>query len=161
MDVIWIGLAFIAFALAIIGAVYPIVPSGPMYILSIVFFGLYIGFGTFGIGFWIGQLLIVILLFVVDFLTSYFGITRIGGSKAAVWGSVIGLVIGPFIIPVLGIIIGAIAGAIIGELIAGGRTVKSLAKIGVGSLLGFLAGVVCKFILLFIGLLMIGFSWWF
>ncbi|AXF54722.1 DUF456 domain-containing protein [Salicibibacter kimchii] len=160
MDVLWIGLAFVAYALAVIGVVYPIIPSGPAYIFAIVFFGLYVGFGEFGVAFWVGQTLIVILLFVVDFMTSYYGITRIGGSKAAVWGSMIGLIVGPFIIPVLGIIIGAIAGAIIGELTAGGHNLKSLGKIGLGSLIGYLAGAVIKFIFLFIGLLLAGFSWW-
>ncbi|QQK79721.1 DUF456 family protein [Salicibibacter cibi] len=160
MEVLWIGLAFAAYALAIIGVIYPIIPSGPAYILAIVFFGLYVGFGDFGFGFWIGQTLIVALLFGLDFITSYYGITRVGGSKGAVWGSMIGLIIGPFIIPVLGIIIGAVAGAIIGELLAGGHHLKSLGRIGLGSLVGYLAGAVIKFILLFIGLLLAGFSWW-
>ncbi|SDI32953.1 DUF456 domain-containing protein [Natribacillus halophilus] len=160
MDILWIGLAIIAYALAIIGVIYPIIPSGPAYILAIIFLGLYAGFAEFGVGFWVGQTIIVILLFVVDFLTSYYGITRIGGSKGAVWGSMIGLVVGPFIIPVLGIIIGAIAGAVIGELLVGGHNLKSLGKIGLGSLIGYLTGVVCKFFFLFSGLLLAGFSLW-
>ncbi|GAK04216.1 probable membrane protein NMA1128 [Geomicrobium sp. JCM 19037] len=161
MDILWIALAVIMFALAIIGVVYPIIPSAPAYILSLIFLALYTGFDTFNTFYWVAQGILVVFMFVIDFLTSYFGVTKIGGSKAAVWGSMIGLIVGPFIIPLplFNLLIGAFVGAVLGELIAGGSSLKKLSKVGLGSLLGFIAGVLGKFVLIFIGVALVAVGW--
>ncbi|GAJ99139.1 DUF456 domain-containing protein [Geomicrobium sp. JCM 19055] len=157
MDIVWIVLSVVCFALAIIGVVYPIIPSAPAYILSLVFLALYTGFDYFGWFFYTAQGILVVLMLVIDFLTSYYGITKIGGSKAAVWGSVVGLLLGPLLIPLplFNLLIGAFIGAIVGELIAGGRNLKKLSQIGLGSLLGFIGGVIGKFVLIFVGMILV------
>ncbi|RKD73002.1 hypothetical protein ATL39_2204 [Sinobaca qinghaiensis] len=148
MDYIFYTLAFIAYALALAALIYPIVPGGIFYIAAIILIAAAQGFGTLSAWFWISQIIIAALLFIIDYAVQYYGIERTGGSKAATWGSVIGLIVGPFIIPIVGVLIGAIAGAIIGEMISGEKSWQKLGRVGAGSLAGFLVSVVLKGVLL-------------
>lgn len=148
MDFIFYTLAFIAYALALAALIYPIVPGGIFYIAAVVLIAAAEGFGTLSAWFWISQIIIAALLFIIDYAVQYYGIERTGGSRAATWGSIIGLIVGPFIIPIVGVLIGAVAGAIIGEIISGEKSWQKLGRIGAGSLAGFLATVVLKGVLL-------------
>ncbi len=144
MDILFWILIIACFIISFIGLVYPIIPSVVFIALGIAIYGFAYGFDSFSILFWSIQILFFILLLAADYLTNLFGIKKFGGSKAAIWGSTIGLLIGPFVIPVAGIIIGPFAGAIIGELIVHKTEFKKAVKIGIGSLLGFLSGVITK-----------------
>lgn len=144
MDILFWSLIIVCFVISFIGLVYPIIPSVVFIALGIAIYGFVYGFEQFSILFWMIQILFFVLLLAADYLTNLFGIKKFGGSKAAIWGSTIGLLIGPFVIPVAGIIIGPFAGAIIGELVVHKTELKKAVKIGVGSLLGFLSGVVTK-----------------
>ncbi|MDE1454627.1 DUF456 domain-containing protein, partial [Bacillus paralicheniformis] len=66
----------------------------------------------------------------------------------------IGLLIGPFVIPVAGIILGPFVGALAGEMIVHQKDLKTAARIGIGSLIGFISGVFAKSV---IQLIMIGY----
>ena len=77
------------------------------------------------------------------FLKEKLGTKKFGGSKSGMWGAGIGLVLGIFFLPPLGIIIGPFAGAVVGEAITGKNTSDSF-RAGLGSFLGFLAGVGIK-----------------
>ena len=70
---------------------------------------------------------------------------KIGGSKAATWGSTIGLVIGLFLGPA-GIIAGPFLGALTGELIHSGGDFGVSIKAAWGAFLGFLTGTLLKFV---------------
>ncbi|MBE4907987.1 DUF456 domain-containing protein [Bacillus luteolus] len=144
MDILYWILIIACFIISFIGLVYPIIPSVVFIALGIAIYGFAYGFDHFSILFWSIQILFFILLLAADYLTNLLGVKKFGGSKAAIWGSTIGLLVGPFVIPVAGIIIGPFAGAIIGELIVHKTEFKKAVKIGIGSLLGFLSGVITK-----------------
>ena len=93
-------------------------------------------------------------MFAADYITNLLGIKRFGGSRAAIWGSTIGLLAGPFVIPVAGIILGPFIGALAGEVIVHQKDLKTAARIGIGSLIGFISGVFAKSV---IQLMMIGY----
>jgi uncharacterized protein len=154
MDILFWTLIIACFVISFIGLVYPIIPSVIFIGLGISIYGFVYGFEQFSILFWMVQILFFALLLAADYLTNLFGIKKFGGSKAAIWGSTIGLLVGPFLIPVAGIIIGPFLGAIIGELLVHKTELKKAIKIGVGSLLGFLSGVIAKGI---IQVIMIGY----
>lgn len=88
--------------------------------------------------------IITVVTLVLDYIIPSLGVKYFGGTKFGKWGSFIGTLIGLCYFPI-GLILGPFLGAFIGELI--GRQSKGVAlKSGIGSLLGFVFGVVMKFI---------------
>lgn len=88
--------------------------------------------------------LVTIITVILDYIIPSLGVRYFGGTKFGKWGSFIGTIIGLGYFPV-GLILGPFLGAFIGELI--GRSNKTKAfKSGIGSLLGFLFGVLLKFV---------------
>ncbi|MFB4164745.1 DUF456 domain-containing protein [Alteribacillus sp. JSM 102045] len=140
--------AAICYFVAIIAVVYPIVPGGLFYGAAILIIGFIEGFNAFGLLFWVIQGIVAFLLFVIDYAINYLGIQKSGGTKAAIWGSLIGIIIGPFIIPGIGILIGALTGAIIGQWMSGEKSIKKMGEVGIGSVVGFIVGAVLKGIVL-------------
>ncbi|MRN56510.1 DUF456 family protein [Paenibacillus sp. LC-T2] len=134
------------FAVGLVGAVYPILPGALAIYLAFFVYGWFFSFHSFGAVFWIIQTLIVVALFVSDYVVGAWGIKKFGGSRASVIGSTIGLIFGPFVIPAFGLILGPFIGAFVGELIAGSNPGKA-AKVSVGSLLGLFSSTVVKIVL--------------
>lgn len=65
-----------------------------------------------------------------------------GASKTALWGSLIGGIIGAFF-SIPGLLLGPLLGAGIGEFWAR-KDVWSAGKVGLGTFIGFILGVVAK-----------------
>ncbi|TDQ41707.1 DUF456 domain-containing protein [Aureibacillus halotolerans] len=147
MDIVGWILISILFLLGYLSFIYPVLPGILFVIAGLFLYGFWFSFAPFGIVYWVLQASIVALIFLADWAATYFGVKKWGGSKAAINGSLIGMLIGPFVIPAVGLFVGPFAGAVIGELIVHrGPFLKAL-KIGVGSLLGFIAGSLAKFVL--------------
>lgn len=152
MDIVgWLIIAAL-FALGMAGAIFPVLPGALAIYAAFFVYGFIFSFEPFGFWFWTIQTLIVVLLFVADYVVSAWGVRKYGGSKASVVGSTIGILIGPFVIPAFGLIIGPLAGAVIGEWLDGvirgvpinrAFFVRSL-KVGWGSLVGLLSSTVVK-----------------
>ncbi|WP_310830101.1 DUF456 domain-containing protein [Paenibacillus pedocola] len=134
------------FAVGLAGAVYPILPGALAIYLAFFVYGWFFSFHSFGAWFWSIQTLIVVVLFVADYVVGAWGVKKFGGSRASIIGSTIGIIIGPLVLNAIGLIIGPFAGAFIGELIAGSNPGKAL-KVSMGSLLGLFSSTVVKVIL--------------
>ena len=147
MEIVYWSIISILFIIGFIGLVYPIIPSVLFLLAGYLLYGVFFSFEPFGWFFWIIQSLLIILLFVADYIANMIGIQKYGGSKAGVWGSTIGLLVGPFVIPFLGILIGPFIGAIGAELLVNKRNFKESLKIGFGSVVGFVSSVITKTII--------------
>jgi uncharacterized protein len=134
------------FVVGMLGAVYPILPGVLAIYGAFFIYGWLISFEPFGLGFWLTQTFIVIVIIVADYAVSALGVKKFGGSRASMIGSTIGLLIGPFVIPGFGLIIGPFVGAVIGEWAMGVGWRQAL-KAGVGSLIGFFSSVIVKIVL--------------
>lgn len=134
------------FAVGLAGAVYPILPGALAIYLAFFVYGWFFSFESFGPWFWITQSLIVVVLFIADYVVGAWGVKKFGGSRASVIGSTIGLIAGPFIIPAFGLILGPFLGAFIGELIAGASAGKAT-KVSIGALIGLFSSTVVKIVL--------------
>ncbi|SEU19881.1 DUF456 domain-containing protein [Paenibacillus sp. NFR01] len=145
------------FAVGLAGAVYPILPGALAIYLAFFVYGWFFSFDPFGAWFWIIQTLIVVVLFVADYVVGAWGVKKFGGSRASVIGSTIGIIFGPFVIPAFGLILGPFIGAFVGELIAGANPGKAL-KVSFGSLLGLFTSTVVK-LLLQIAMVVLFFIW--
>ncbi|WP_151737200.1 DUF456 domain-containing protein [Paenibacillus tengchongensis] len=139
-------LIILLFVVGLAGAVYPILPGALAIYLAFFVYGWFFSFSSFGFVFWTVQTLIVIVLFVADYVVGAWGVKKFGGSRHSVIGSTIGLIIGPFLIPAFGLIIGPFIGAFVGEMIAGSRPGKAV-KVSFGSLLGLFSSTVVKIVL--------------
>ncbi|AIQ20318.1 MULTISPECIES: DUF456 domain-containing protein [Paenibacillus] len=147
-------IALIAVGLA--GAVYPILPGALAIYLAFFVYGWFFSFEPFGVWFWLFQTLIVIILFVADYVVGAWGVKKFGGSRASVIGSTIGLILGPILTPI-GLILGPFIGAFVGELMAGSNPGKAV-KVSFGALLGLFSSTVVK-IILQIAMVVLFFIW--
>ena len=103
-------------------------------------------------------LVVALIIMVLDYLIPIWGTKAFGGSKAGAIGTTMGLVVGLFF-PPFGIIFSPFIGALAGELSK--NTNRQIAlKAAFGSFLGFLSGVLLKFIVSFIYLLFFASTAW-
>ena len=145
LETLLISLAFILLLVGIVGSVLPILPGPPLS--------------------WIGLLvlkfapslsdriswteiivlgLFTLLIAILDNVLPIWSTKKIGGNKKVVWGAGIGFIAGFWFGP-LGIILGPFVGALIGGLISGSK-VDVAVKHASGAFIGFMAGIVLKFI---------------
>lgn len=144
MEIIYWSIFVILVVLAFVGLLYPIIPSTLLLLGAFVLYGVFYSFEPMNFLFWTVQVLLVLLIFIADYLANLFGVKKFGGSKAGIWGSTIGLLAGPFVIPVAGILIGPFLGAVAGELLVSRTAFQQAVKIGVGSVFAFIGSVMTK-----------------
>lgn len=144
MDIVFIiiGLLFMLFGLA--GCLLPVIPGPPLSYIGLVILQLSPNF-QFSKNFMIIMAVIAVAVTVLDNFMPAWSAKKSGGSKRAVWGSMLGLALGMFIFPPWGLIIGPFAGAVIGELSTGKKSSEAI-KSGFSTFVGFLGGVVIKLI---------------
>ena len=144
-------ITIILFILGLLGTLLPFLP-GPLLIwLGVFIFAWADGFVTVDITHLVGQGILVGIVFAVDWVSSFIGVKRAGGSRAALIGAAAGLPVGLIILGPLGIIIGPLAGAFLIEFISRGDLEKAF-RVSIGSLIGFLGGTFFKVV---VGVVMI------
>ena len=144
MDIVLIILAILFLLVGLAGCVLPVLPGPPLaYVgLLLLHFTSKYQFSTRFLVIWA---VISIAVTIIDNVIPVWGTKKYGGSKRAIWGSIIGLIIGLFFFPPFGIIVGPFLGAVIGELTAGKET-KDALRSGFGAFMGFLGGTLLKLI---------------
>jgi uncharacterized protein YqgC (DUF456 family) len=157
-------LAVILVAAGLLGTVLPAIPGLPL-----VFAGMLLAA-------WAGDFqqigavtvtvlgLMTALSLAVDFWATAVGAKRVGASRKAVVGAVIGTVAGLFF-GLVGVFVGPFVGALAGELMhrrsLGQRDLGDAAKIGFGTWMGVVFGVVLKLGLAFAMLGLFALAWFF
>jgi uncharacterized protein YqgC (DUF456 family) len=144
MDYIYWAIIGILFVGAFASLFFPILPGVLFLMGGFLLYGVLFSFEPFTSLFWIVQGLFVILLFGADYVANFIGVKKYGGSKAGIVGSTIGLLVGPFVIPVAGILVGPFIGAALAELLVNKKSLNDAAKIGFGSVIGFVSSVITK-----------------
>ena len=97
--------------------------------------------------------IVAVVAIVLDYVVPALGAKKFNCSKWGVFGCMVGTIVGIFFAP-FGIILGPFLGAVAGELVAGKQASAAL-RGGFGALLGFIAGVLLKFVACAL------FAWWF
>lgn len=87
---------------------------------------------------------LTIAVSILDNILPVWATKKMGGNKKVVWGATIGMIIG-FFFGLLGIILGPFIGALIGGLFSGAKF-NYAAKHATGAFLGYIAGLLLKFI---------------
>ena len=150
---LWVMVS-IFFLAGLAGSIIPGMPGPPVVFAGALVYGLLTGFAEMG---WVMLLVLGFLAAVsqlLDYLASAYGAKKFGGSGWGIWGSLIGGLIGFFVFNIPGMIVGLFAGAVLMELWKGKKDTRAALKVGGGSLLGFMGGMLMKvvFSLLMIGL---------
>ena len=142
-DVLLYTLAIALNIVGIIGCFIPMIPGPPISFLGLVIIYCNADNEISGIALTIYGILTIATI-ILDYVIPALGVKYFGGTKAGKWGSFIGTFIGLSFFP-WGLLLGPFFGAFIGELI-GRQSKKAAFKSGIGSLLGFVFGVLMKFI---------------
>lgn len=143
MSIIGMVLAVVFFTVGVIGTVLPALPGAPLIWLGMLIYGFFVKFNNLPWTFFLGQGLAVALVFLIDYLAGIWGVKRYGGSKAAVWGSVLGGLLGVLLLGPFGLIFGPFIGAVAGELYQKSPLDRAF-QVGIGTLIGFIGGTVLK-----------------
>jgi len=130
------------------GTILPVIPGTPLILATAFIYALITGFseitwGTIGI-----FALMTIAAQLFEWLSTVFGVKKMGGSYYGVVGSLIGMIAGLLIpgVGIFGFIIGAFVGAVVFEIIRGQEFDRAI-RAGFGSFIGFLFSGVLKFVL--------------
>ena len=146
-DYIFLAFGILLMILGIIGCLVPILPGPPFSFIGLIL--LHISrFGQFPTRILIILAIITLAVTIMDYVVPIWGTKKLGGSKYGTRGATVGLVVGLFFGP-LGIIMGPFIGAVVGELIFRDDFSYAL-KAGLGSLLGFMAGIGLKLAVSFV-----------
>lgn len=157
-------IAAILVLIGLAGLVLPALPGLPLVFAGMLLAAWTDGFQQVG---WVtlsvlGALTLLSLL--IDFWATAMGAKRVGASKLAILGATIGTLLGLFF-GFIGIFIGPFVGALAGELISrrgvSRQDVSDATRIGIGTWLGVLFGVVLKLGLAFVMLGLFALAWFF
>lgn len=143
--IVWI-IIIACFIASFASVIFPIIPAPLVLWIGFLAYFFFIDGDSLSMFFWIGAILLTILLIVSDIIANSYFVKRYGGSK---WGermAAVGVIIGSFIIPPFGIIVIPFVLVISTELIQK-RTTDDAFKAAIGSLLGFLSGTVAKVVI--------------
>ena len=143
MKTLALVLAIIMFLIGLIGTILPALPGVLLIFGGMLVYGFMTGFASLSIWFFVMQLLVMAVIFIVDFIASAVSTKKYGGSRQAAFGAAVGTILGVIILGPLGIIIGPFAGSVAAEVLLG-KEIKQAVKVGFGSLVGVMGGTLFK-----------------
>lgn len=145
------------------GTVLPALPGLPLIFAGMLLAAWAGEFQQVGIVMLVFLGLLTLLSLGIDLWATALGAKRVGASRKAIIGAVLGTVVGLAFGP-LGLLFGPFAGALAGELLhrrsVGVQHLGDAAKIGFGTWMGILFGVVLKLGLAFAMLGLFALAWW-
>lgn len=162
-NTLWYALATVLVLVGMLGIVLPALPGVPL-----VFGGLLLaawagGFEQVGVVPLVILGVLAVLSLGVDFLATAMGAKRVGASRLALIGAVIGTFAG-LAAGFVGVFIGPFVGALVGELIhlrkLDGAGLGQATRVGAGTWMGILVGVVLKLGVVFAMLGVFAVAWW-
>lgn len=146
MDVLIYVFSFLLLVGGIAGCVLPVLPGAPLGYAGLLLLH-FTGRADFSTTQLVTWLIIVVVLQIVDFITPLLGSKYTGGSEFGNRGCVAGTLVGMFFLP-WGIIVGPFIGAVAGEML-GGSDLPHAIRAGIGTLIGFLFGILVKVVVCF------------
>ena len=155
-------IAAVMIVIGLLGAVLPALPGLPLVFAGMLVAAWADGFSNVPV--WVLVLLgvLTLLSLAIDFWATALGAKRVGASRKAIMGAMLGTLGGLFLGPV-GLILGPFAGALAGELLhrrsLNRAHIGDAAKIGFGTWMGILFGVVLKLGLAFTMLAIFATAW--
>jgi uncharacterized protein len=141
----WI-VVLVGLAVAAAGVVLPVVPGVPVALVATILAGWLTGFDRIDVATIVWVAVLAALAQGFDLVGNLIGARRFGAGRAGIWGGVVGSLVGLVVLPPWGFLLGALLGATTFEVLAG-RPPREAWRAGVGALLGTLAGVGGKLVI--------------
>lgn len=142
---IWV-IIIACFIASFASIIFPLIPAPLVLWIGFLAYAFFIDGSALSIFFWIGAVVLTVLLIVSDIIANSYFVKRYGGSKWGERAAAIGVIVGSFIIPPLGILIVPFVLVIIVELVQK-RANNEAFKAAIGSLFGFLSGTLAKIVI--------------
>jgi uncharacterized protein YqgC (DUF456 family) len=142
-EIIGLSLTLLVMLAGLVGSLLPVLPGTPLVLVAAIGHRLYFG-ATSASNLVLGILVALTLVSLVfDFLAGMLGAKKFGATWRGMTGAVIGGIVGLFFnLP--GIILGPFIGATLFEML-GDKEFKKAAHAGLGATVGLLLGIVGKF----------------
>ena len=153
----WYVVATVLVLVGLAGVILPALPGLPLVFIGMLLAAWAGDFQQIG---WVTLVvlgLLTLLSVAVDFFATLVGAKRVGASKKALWGAVLGTFVGIFFGPI-GLFAGPFVGALLGELWHG-KEIGQATKVGLGTWLGIVLGIVLKLGVAFAMLGLFAFAW--
>lgn len=143
MEIIGLSLALMVMLAGLVGSILPAIPGVPLILVAAIGHRIY--FGAHSINNTVLAVLVVLTLVSIafDFFAGMFGANKFGATWRGAVGAIVGGLVGLFF-SLPGIILGPFVGATLFELL-GDRELKAALKAGLGATLGLFAGIIGKF----------------
>ena len=154
---LYYALAVVLILVGVAGVILPALPGLPLVFAGMLLAAWAGDFQQIG---WVTLVvlgLLTLLSVAVDFFATLVGAKRVGASKKALWGAVLGTFVGIFFGPI-GLFAGPFVGALLGELWHG-KEIGQATKVGLGTWLGIVLGIVLKLGVAFAMLGLFAFAW--
>ena len=132
--------------LGVAGTFLPVLPGTPLIAIGALLYGLVTHFQQITLldfGLLVG---LSILAEGLEYLMGVFGAKKFGANKAGLLGGTVGVFLGLIFMGPVGIVVGPFFGAILAELFTG-RPFREAVRVGVGSLVGVLGGMLLTFLI--------------
>ena len=157
IESLYYALAVILILVGIAGVILPALPGLPLVFIGMLLAAWVGDFQQIGWVTLVALGLLTLLSVAVDFFATLVGAKRVGASRKALWGAMLGTFIGIFFGPI-GLFAGPFVGALLGELWHG-KEIGQATKVGLGTWLGIVLGVVLKLGVAFAMLGLFAFAW--
>jgi len=142
----WLAIALL-FLLAYLGLIIPALPDAPFVLAGFGVYHFFIDDTPLKGGFWITAIIVVLVLFLVDYLASGLAVKKYGGTPWSIVAAVLGLITFPLFLGPLGILIGPFVLVFLLEWFLKKSWQEAL-KIGYSTLIGFMGGIAVKFLII-------------
>jgi uncharacterized protein YqgC (DUF456 family) len=143
VEIIGLSLALLVMLAGLIGGLVPGFPGTLVVLVAAIIHRLCFGATSVSNAILIILVLLTLVAVALDFVVGWLGAQKFGATWRGAVGAVLGGIIGLFF-SLPGIILGPFLGAMLLEL-SGGREWKPAAKAGLGATVGLFAGIVGKF----------------
>lgn len=141
----WV-VVLVGLAVAAAGVILPILPGTPVALVAVLVAGWMTGFTRIDVATIVWVAVLTALAQGFDVIGNLIGAKRFGAGRAGLWGGALGSLVGLLLLPPWGFLLGALLGATVAELLVG-RPPTEAWRAGLGALLGTLAGVGGKLVL--------------
>ncbi len=142
-EIIGLSLTLLVMLAGLIGSLLPVLPGTPLMLIAAIGHRLYFGAASISNLVLGGLIALMVISLVFDFLASLLGAKKFGATWRGMAGAVIGGIVGLFF-SLPGIILGPFLGAMLFEML-GDKEFKVAAKAGLGATVGLLLGIIGKF----------------